>query len=165
MYLWDRHERLERPCVGYHVHTIFDHFKEKEDCLTPTWFVYRYHHGTHCEFWWHRGECKEWTNSCQNHAWMNMACISWRQNVCNCRNKKHAKQMCMKMQWFMRMRWMNMINDECKNYMSIMVPWRDVWCDQGNNVGWVFSMSLIQEPSGNGLKVHYPVKTSKGSFM
>ena len=71
----------------------------------------------------------------------------------------------MEMQWLMQMWCMNMINDECRNDMSIMMPWRNVWYDQGNKTGWVCLVSLIQEPNGKGLKVHYPVTTSNGSFM
>ena len=33
----------------------------------------------------------------------------------------------------MQMQCMNMINDKCKNDMSITMPWRDAWCDQGTS--------------------------------
>ena len=32
-------------CIGYHVHVISIIF-ERKDCITPTWFVYSYYHGT-----------------------------------------------------------------------------------------------------------------------
>ena len=47
--------------------------------------------------------------------------------------QKHAKWICMIIQWLMQMQCMNMINDKCMNDMSIMMPWRDAWCDQGTS--------------------------------
>jgi len=57
------------------------------------------------------------------------------------------------------------VNDKCRNDMSIMMPWRDAWCDQGNQTWGVCPVSLIQEPNGKNPKVHYPVTTPKGIFM
>ena len=42
--------------------------------------------------------------------------------------QKHAKWRCMTMQGLMQVQSMNMIKD-----MSITMPWRDAWCNQGTN--------------------------------
>ena len=78
---------------------------------------------------------------------------------------KHVKWICMTMQWLMQMKCMNMKTDKCMNDMSIMMPWRDAWCKQGNQTWWVCSVSLIHEPNGKDPKVHYLVTTPKGIFM
>ena len=79
--------------------------------------------------------------------------------------QKHAKWICMIMQWLMLMPCMDMINDKCKNDMSIVMVWRYTWFDQGNKTWRVCFMSLIQESNGKDKKVCYPMTSPKGGFM
>ena len=69
--------------------------------------------------------------------------------------QKHDKWRCMIMQWLMQMQCMNMTNDKCINDMSIMMPWRDAWCDQGTSQSEFAMCPLIQEPNGKDPKVHF----------
>ena len=69
--------------------------------------------------------------------------------------KEHAKCRCVVMQWFMQMQCTNMINEKCGNDMSIAMPWRDAWCNQGICQSKFAMCPLIEEPNGNDPKVHF----------
>ena len=136
----------------------------RKDCITPTWFVYRYYHGTqHMKL---KMQCKlshfivtfgdEEGNARHEQLYGRIMHNMWMM-IIECMQlakQKHAKWICMTVQWLMQM--------QCMNDMSIMTPWRDAWRDQGNQTWWVCTMSLIQEPNGKDPKVHYLVTTPKG---
>ena len=69
--------------------------------------------------------------------------------------QKHAKWRCMVMQWLMQMQCINMINDKCRNDMSIMMPWRDAWFNQGTSQSEFSMCPLFQGPNGKDPKVHF----------
>ena len=147
----------------------------RKDCITPTWFVYSYYHGTqHMKL---KMRCKlshfiatfgNEEGNTRHEQLYDRIMHNKRTMITECMQlaeQKHAKWICITMNWLTQMQSMNMINDKCRNDMSIMMPWRDALCDQGNQTWWVCSMSLIQEPNGNDPKVHYLVTTPKGIFM
>lgn len=142
-------------CIIYHVHMIFDHFQENRLCnpnMVCLWLSPWYPtHVTKNAVWTFALQCEfsvmQKKMQCINN-YMTKSCMS-EHNMWNDDNimyvivwtKKKAKWICMEIQWLMQMRCMNMINDECRNDMSIMMPWRDARCDQGNKTRWVCSVS------------------------
>jgi len=92
---------------------------------------------------------------CKDHALVNMTCEQWKWNICNWQNKIMLNKRGMIMQWFMKMQHTYMIKDECRNDMSIMMPWRDVWCNQGTCQSKFAMCPLIEELNGKDPKAYF----------
>ena len=150
----------------------------RKNCITPTWFIYSYYHGTqHMQLrTWCKLSCFIVTLATKKRMqgmsnYMEGVCMSehnmWLMTTKGMwlAEQKHAKWICMIMEWLMQMQCMNMINGKYRNDMSIMTLCRDAWYDQGNKTWRVCFMSLIQETNGKDPKVHYLVTTPKGTFM
>ena len=69
---------------------------------------------------------------CKCGAWVNITCEWWQQNVCNCLEKNMLNEYvckCNENAVYEYDKWW------IQNDMSLMMPWRDVWCNQGTRQG------------------------------